>query len=97
MTDEEETYLYQMQGRILACEEMQRRLINLMALILNPSDPASQVAAIERGTMSSLQNIEREIGENEDLIWDSMVASLRRQFTNARAAATEGFEKRDTP
>ena len=97
MTDEEETYLYQMQGRILACEEMQRRLINLMALILNPSDPASQIAAIERGTMASLQNIEREIGENEDLIWDSMVASLRRQFTNARAAAAEGFEKRDTP
>lgn len=90
MTDEEETYLYQMQGRILACEEMQRRLINLMALILNPSDPASQIAAIERGTMASLQNIEREIGENEDLIWDSMVASLRRQFTNARAAAAEG-------
>lgn len=86
MTEDEEEYLYKLQGRVLACEELQRRLINMVALLIGPSDPLKVIGQMEKATMAGLQNIERDIGDEADLIWSTMADHIRDRFGTAKAA-----------
>jgi hypothetical protein len=87
MTDEEHEYVYTLQGRILATEILLRNLINLLAALTNPGDRTTQVAAMEKAIMSHLQTMERPVGDEADLVWQTMSDTLRRLFEEARRAA----------
>lgn len=75
---------HQLQGRILACEMMQARLLNLLATVFEPDDPASMLGVFERETMAGLQHIDVPIGPEADIVWGTAGEELRQRFAIAR-------------
>jgi hypothetical protein len=90
---EEETYLYQLQGRILAAEKLLVALLLNYAASARPSHPVSAIDALEKGIKQGLQHAEFEPGPEADVIWESMAEALHVTLNTAREKI-RGFEKR---
>lgn len=79
---------HELQGRVLACEMMQARILNLLATAYEPDNAISMLDLFERETMSGLQHIEVDIGPEADVVWEAAGSALRQRFAIARAILT---------
>lgn len=87
---------HELQGRILACEMMQARILNLLATAYEPESPLAMLDLFERETMAGLQHIEVDIGPEADIVWESAGDSLRLRFEIARGILQSGISTSDT-
>lgn len=83
----EETYLYELQGRVLATEKLLVALLLHYATTTQPGDPVSAIDRLEKGLKGGLQHAEFEAGEATDIIWETMGEALEITINNARDKA----------
>ena len=93
MTDEEVDHLYKLQGRILACEQLNRALLQLFAVSFSKDDPVTMLTQMEKTFMAGLQKMDRPVEEDSDLIWEAMGQSLRNTFAAARRALAQRADR----
>ena len=84
---EEETYLYKLQGRVLATEKLLVAFLLHYATSTRPDDPVSAINSLEKGLKGGLQHAEFEAGEATDIIWETMGEALEVTINNAREKA----------
>jgi len=85
---------YELQGRVLACEIVQRGLLNLMACAYEPHDPVAMLALFERKLIEAMQHMEVPIGPEVDVVWSSAGAAVRQSFVVARQILMAGGSAR---
>jgi hypothetical protein len=98
VTDEVERYLYQLQGRIIACERINQAL--LVALAVRQAqrateegkkyDPVGELDRIEKAVIGSMQHATLSTGGDDDdlriadFVWEAAGQSMRTAFQNVR-------------
>ena len=76
----EEHWQADVQGRLVAIETI---LQGLLAFHIGAvSDPEEHLAKIRRSFFATLQNIDRPIGEEYDLVWEYATKALNNHFDN---------------
>lgn len=91
MTDDEVDHLYKLQGRILACEQLNRALLQLFAASLDKDDPVEILT--KKTFMAGLQKMDRPVEEDSDIIWEAMGESLRHTIAAARRALAQPADR----
>lgn len=87
----DEQWRADVQGRLVAAETI---LTGLLTLNIGTTPaPMKNLEKVRRSFFASLQNMERPIGEEYDLIWEYATKALGNYFDNA-AVKIENIEKR---
>jgi hypothetical protein len=71
-------------GRITALEVNIRTLMTALVCQSYP-DPLKGIEAVRRDTFSTLQNVERPIGEFTDECWEEAVGAMKELFDGVEA------------
>jgi hypothetical protein len=113
MTEEEERFLHQLQGRIMACEKVNQALLlalaahqaNWSAIYERETTPLAELDAIEKALVGGMQHATFHAADENgeipttiaDIAWEAAGQSVRQMFHNVRAKLTAFADRAGEP